>query len=65
MLTVFHLYAVSVNCGGMSSENCTYFDSDTTMAGGCQATICPCNDNICQVFSAEIMITFHADASCV
>ncbi len=33
----------------MSSENCTYFNSVNVMTGGCQATICPCNDNICQV----------------
>ncbi len=42
-------FEVTLSCGGMSSENCTYFNSVNVMAGGCQATICPCNDNICQV----------------
>ncbi len=43
-------FTASLTCGGMSSENCTYFNSDTAaMAGACTATICPCGDNICQV----------------
>ncbi len=33
----------------MSNENCTYFNGAGLMAGACQATICPCSDNICQV----------------
>ncbi len=40
----------TLGCGDVTAENCTYFDSDsTTASGGCTATICPCNDNICQV----------------
>lgn len=40
----------TLGCGGSSSENCTYFDSATTVAtGSCKAKICPCNDNICQM----------------
>ena len=39
----------TLGCGDRSNENCTYFDSDAATAGACEATICPCNDNICQV----------------
>ncbi len=41
--------SVTLTCGGTSSENCTYFDSSSPVAGGCSVTICPCNNNICQV----------------
>jgi len=38
------------NCGGSSSENCTYFDSSTSVtAGACKFEICPCSSNICQM----------------
>ncbi len=44
--------SVSISCGGMSNENCTYFNSnDNVQAGSCQATICPCNNDICQVLN--------------
>jgi len=40
----------TLNCGGTSSENCTYFDSSTTVTeGACRATICKINSNICQI----------------
>jgi len=40
----------TLNCGGSASENCTYFDSSTTVASGaCKAKICRCSDNICQI----------------
>ncbi len=53
-LTTVPLYfiLVTISCGQMSSENCTYFDSsdiaDVT-DGCCVAEICPCGDHICQV----------------
>jgi len=38
------------NCGGSSSENCTYFDSSTAVAAGaCKFEICQCSSNICQM----------------
>jgi len=40
---------ITIGCGSTSSENCTYFDSDTVNAGGCTATVCPCGNNICQL----------------
>ncbi len=43
------ILTVTINCGEMSNENCTYFESNSPMPGGCSAKICPCNNNICQV----------------
>ncbi len=43
------MLSVSVGCGEMSSENCTYFNSEAVVqAGACRATICPCGSDICQ-----------------
>jgi len=40
----------TMNCGGTSAENCTYFDSATTVvSGACKANICKVNTNICQI----------------
>jgi len=40
----------TLNCGGESSENCTYFDSSTTVApGACKAKVCKCSTDICQI----------------
>jgi len=39
----------SAGCGNTYSENCTYFDSSSATAGSCQATVCRCHDNICQM----------------
>jgi len=40
----------TLNCGGSSSENCTYFDSSTSVStGACKARICKANANICQI----------------
>merc|ERR1711981_479035 len=40
----------TLNCGGQSSENCTYFDSSTTVVNGaCEVNICKCSTNICQI----------------
>ncbi len=50
------IYLVDINCGAMSNENCTYFESNSPTAGGCTATICPCNNDICQVNK----LTFYA-----
>ena len=46
----FFLFSVALNCGQQSSENNTYFESKGTESGSCTLKICPCNDNICQVF---------------
>ena len=44
------LISVTMNCGGTSAENCTYFDSATTVvSGACKANICKVNTNICQI----------------
>ncbi len=40
---------VTLDCGQTSSENCTYFESTSPTAGSCIASVCPCNDNICQL----------------
>ena len=47
ILLIFHI--VELNCGQTSSENCTYFVSSGSETGACKITICPCNDNICQL----------------
>ncbi len=44
-----NIIAVTIGCGGTSSQNCTYFDSNNVMSGACTATICPCGNNICQI----------------
>ena len=44
------MISVTMNCGGTLAENCTYFDSSTTVVpGACKAKICKCNNNICQI----------------
>ena len=42
-------FSVQLSCGGTSSENCTYFQSDGNEIGQCRIKICPCSDNICQL----------------
>jgi len=39
----------TLGCGGAASENCTYFESSGTNSGACNAKICKCNTNICQI----------------
>ena len=41
--------SVQLTCGQTSSENCTYFQSNSAEIGQCRIKICPCNDNICQL----------------
>jgi hypothetical protein len=43
------MVSVSLNCGGSSSQNCTYFVSTGTEVGECTMSVCPCNNNICQL----------------
>ncbi len=53
-LNVIFIYIpVTLTCGEVSSENCTYFESSSPVAGACTVTICPCNNDICQVSSAD------------
>ena len=41
---------VTLGCGGVSSENSTYFDSPAGVgAGQCAVTICKVNSDICKV----------------
>ena len=46
---IMQFYIVELTCGQTSSENCTYFVSRGSEVGSCKITICPCNDNICQI----------------
>ena len=46
---MFLHFSVQLSCGGTSSENCTYFQSDGNEIGQCRIKICPCSDNICQL----------------
>ena len=40
----------TLGCGDTSAENCTYFQSATTVtAGSCRAKICKLNEDICQI----------------
>lgn len=39
----------TLSCGDSSAENCTYFQSTGSEIGQCSITVCPCNDNICQL----------------
>jgi len=39
----------SATCGQSYSENCTYFDSSSPTAGACSASVCKCQNNICQM----------------
>ncbi|TRY74498.1 hypothetical protein TCAL_12450 [Tigriopus californicus] len=45
------LSLVTLSCGGMSSENCTYLvqTSTTTAINPCKYTICPCDKHICRL----------------
>lgn len=40
---------VTIRCGGSTSENCTYFESQGTESGSCTSTICRSNSNVCQI----------------
>ena len=40
---------VTLGCGGVSSENGSYFEVADASSGQCNARICKTNDNICQV----------------
>eukprot|EP00095_Tigriopus_kingsejongensis_P003986 maker-scaffold141_size315519-snap-gene-2.17 protein:Tk03986 transcript:maker-scaffold141_size315519-snap-gene-2.17-mRNA-1 annotation:"PREDICTED: uncharacterized protein LOC101458455" len=45
-------YTLSLGCGSMSSENCTYLTQSSTTANTispCTYTICPCDSNICRI----------------
>ena len=47
---MWYVFSVTLNCGGTSTENCTYFDSSTSvLTGACKAKICKANSNICQI----------------
>lgn len=41
----------SLNCGGMSSENCTYLTQTpvANVINSCKYTICPCDQHICRL----------------
>jgi len=41
----------TLGCGGITSENTTYFQSSSSSqpAGQCGAKICPCNSDVCQL----------------
>merc|ERR1712211_5512 len=39
----------SIGCNAQKNENCTYFQSTGTPTGACNARICPCASNICQL----------------
>ena len=44
-----------MGCGGISSENCTYFDSPAGVTAGlCFASICRVNEDICSVSTTVI-----------
>ena len=40
-------------CGSVSSENCTYFEVNGANSGDCNARICKCSSDICQVYTAN------------
>ena len=42
-------FSVTVRCGAVSSENCTYFESSGSEVGGCGVKICRCDANVCQL----------------
>ena len=46
--TFFHI-AVSINCGGTSSQNLTMFMSNNVEAGACSAQICKASSDIVQL----------------
>merc|ERR1711963_288678 len=39
----------SAGCGSVSSENCTYFEVNGANSGDCNARICKCSSDICQM----------------
>merc|ERR1712029_94412 len=39
----------TVGCDAVKNENCTYFQSTGMPEGACNAKICPCASNICQL----------------
>ena len=47
--SLIYINAVTIGCSSTSSENCTYFESNGFSTGGCSATICPANNNVCQL----------------
>ena len=43
-------FLVVLGCGGTANQNCTYFQSSSTIqSGACSIKICKCNSDICQV----------------
>ena len=36
-------------CGSTYAENCTYFEVNGASSGDCNAKICKCSSDICQV----------------
>ena len=43
-------FSVTLGCGSITTENCTYFESATTVnTGACRAKICKADSNICQI----------------
>ena len=43
-------FLVAVGCGGLSSENLTYFEVSSADDGPCVAKICKVTNDICQVY---------------
>ena len=48
--TNFNAFLVAVGCGGLSSENLTYFEVSSADDGPCVAKICKVTNDICQVY---------------
>ena len=52
---------VTIGCGGISGQNCTYFNSEDIQDGqSCSARICLSTENICQLRYSEILFRFNS-----
>ena len=60
MSNVNVFFVVSLECGGVSAENCTYMEMASTTSPtikSCEYSICPMNSNIARIrFDFEVRI---------
>lgn len=57
------LSVVTMNCGGSQAENLTYFESNAQMTGACNAKVCKCASDVCQLRLDFVAFTINGPST--